>query len=184
MDEIVFGDLKKLGKEIDDGIKKLEKRWESPENILCHRGENAEEAKKILQDFMQPIKEIRKEVIEDMGPRSDYLKDMDRFLNECETACDELKKGVDDIETLYAEYGYVIPGTNGNDNSQEVENTSIHSKYDVNNSILNIEEMKNLTLNSSPSNQSQNVSPISISNNIYGNTPRYIATPVIKSVAS
>ncbi|KAK0169546.1 hypothetical protein PV328_011900, partial [Microctonus aethiopoides] len=47
-----------------------------------------------------------------------------RFLDECETACDELKKGVDDIETLYAEYGYVIPGINGNDNSQEVENAS------------------------------------------------------------
>lgn len=59
MDEIVFGDLKKLAKLIDDGIKKLEKRWESPQNILCHRGENVEEAKMIFHDFIQPVKQIR-----------------------------------------------------------------------------------------------------------------------------
>lgn len=119
-----------------------------------------------------------------MGPRSDYLKDMDRFLDECETACNELKQGVNDIEALFSEYGYVKSEINGNDNNQEVENTGIYTEYDVNNSILNIEEMKNLSLNSSPFNQPHNVSPISISININDNTPRYIATPVIKSVAS
>ncbi|KAK0161222.1 hypothetical protein PV327_009717 [Microctonus hyperodae] len=188
MDEFNFDDWKKQARIIDDGIKKLEKRWESAQNILCHRGENAEEAKKIFNDFIQPVKQIRKEIIEDMGPRSDYLKDMDRFLDECETACDELKQGVDDIEALFSEYGYVKPETYRKDHNQEVENTGIDINYDVNNSILNIEEMKILTLDSSPFNQPNNVSPIpksiNFNCNINGNTPRYIATPVIKSVAS
>lgn len=70
-----------------------------------------------------------------METRRDYLKDMDRFLGECDTACDELQQSVQDIEILFSEYGYIIPDSNNihNHSTDNHENNTNTNKYPINN---------------------------------------------------
>lgn len=63
MEQNLFQKLKSDGRLIDNEIKKLEKTWESPQNILCQRGRHIDEAVTKLNDFIAPVKKIRVNIL-------------------------------------------------------------------------------------------------------------------------
>ncbi|XP_063989547.1 uncharacterized protein LOC135168873 [Diachasmimorpha longicaudata] len=165
--------LRRKGKIVDEGIKRLDKQWETPHIFINKCGEG--EASKQLENFLETIKDIHDEIIEDNQPRDDYIADVDRFSDECASIYEDIKQQVDEIETLLTEFGY-----------GSLEQSKLARETDGNSSILTPDMMESLEITGEcpidmPANEQENIAPNKSTKN---DMPKFIATPVIKSLAS
>ncbi|XP_044017499.1 uncharacterized protein LOC122858588 [Aphidius gifuensis] len=177
----LFAEFIQLGKQIDNGIKKLKKQWESPLAFINVSDKNAQVAShQHLDNLSVMIKSIRNEVIEDNKISTDFVIDEDRFLSECQAIYDEIITQMIDIDILVEEYGYTY------------QNTSYNLSHNEGESSILAPELMDSRLISSPGNCTikieddnddeenyENVSP----NNIV-TQPKFIKTPVIKCAPS
>ncbi|XP_015123207.1 uncharacterized protein LOC107045439 [Diachasma alloeum] len=163
--------LRKKGKIVDEGIKRLDKQWETPHIFISKYGELVEEASKHLENFLESIKDIHDEIIEDNQPRDNYITDVYRFSDECTNIYEDLRQQAYEIEGLLTEFGY-----------EGVGQPNLPQDTDEDSSILNPEMMESLEITDKYSKDEQeNISP---NKSKIINMPKFIATPVIKSLAS
>ncbi|XP_011304998.1 uncharacterized protein Rpp21 isoform X1 [Fopius arisanus] len=170
-------DLRRKGKVLDEGIKRLDRQWETPHIFISKYGELVEEASEHLEHFLDTMKDIHDEIIGDNLPRDNYMMDLLKFSDDCKNIYEDLGEQVYEIEEVLTEFGY-----------ERLAQSNEEKKADDNSSILNPDMMESLEISDgfykdddNIEDEQENVSPNKINETAI---PKFIATPVIKSVAS
>ncbi|XP_076675497.1 uncharacterized protein LOC143372810 isoform X2 [Andrena cerasifolii] len=115
----------RLARDLDDGIDKLNRTWKMPQVLIGCSGECTEETRSQIE-----TRKIEEDLINMKEYESQSSESIDQLLKETEATCESLKEHCDNLETVFAEYGYhyykndTLDLTNGNSNDQSNQHST------------------------------------------------------------
>ncbi|XP_046830559.1 uncharacterized protein LOC124429394 isoform X1 [Vespa crabro] len=113
MSTISFDKFISLGRKVDQGIRELEELWHLPRvfvggyaDLTEQTEEHIEVLKKSIQCTQVKIIDDINKMIQDNVSNQDAINEMNSFLKEAEDVYNTIKEDIDNLETVFEEYGY------------------------------------------------------------------------------
>ena len=129
----------RLARDLDDGIDKLNRTWKMPQLLIGHSGECTEETKSQIEIVRNTIQSTKRKIEEDLINMKKYesqdSESIEKLLEETEATCASLKEQCDNLETVFAEYGYhydkndTLDLTNGNSSEESNQHSTEGQGY-------------------------------------------------------
>ncbi|XP_015174385.1 PREDICTED: uncharacterized protein LOC107065312 [Polistes dominula] len=145
MSTISLDKLIEKARKLDEGIRELEEEWRFPgafvgghENVTEKTEHYVEELMKSLQKTQDDINKMMKDLnISEEDPTND---EVDTFLQEARDVYNTMKTDVDNLETVFQEYGYHYDKDQCSEATATLKLEEIDTKNDSNNSNNKEEE--------------------------------------------
>ncbi|XP_058798367.1 uncharacterized protein LOC131668317 [Phymastichus coffea] len=108
MTETYFGNLRKVGANVDEEITKLQDIWNMPHVLLCNNNEETQNiAKQVVENLKTDLKQLKDDIEES---RKFIISLEEASTQELEEKIEEvttLEKELEEIKVLFVENGYV-----------------------------------------------------------------------------
>ncbi|KAF7387820.1 hypothetical protein HZH66_010587 [Vespula vulgaris] len=134
--------IKSYGRKLDEGIRELEELWHLPRVFVggyADLTEQTEEHIKMLKKSIQCTQDDINKMIQDNNVSNpDVLNEVDSFLKEAQDVYNTIKEDVDNLETVFEEYGYHYDKNIVNESSESKETTTASSDFNGSSDIQEI----------------------------------------------
>lgn len=135
-----FERLSALARKLDKGIKELEDEWQCPRIFVGGCADVSTETEVSIESLKNSIKSTQDGVNELIRAKEISDSDIEVFIKEAQATYDTLKNDVDNLETVFEEYGYQCNTDNVN-NSVEIKETEKTSDTNVSMEDNSIQEI-------------------------------------------
>ncbi|XP_043504308.1 uncharacterized protein LOC122525524 [Polistes fuscatus] len=137
MSTVSFDKLVAIGRKLDEGIRELEEEWRLPSTFIGGYADVTERTKHYIEKLMKSIQgsqdDINKMIEDCKISEADPTNDLeDIFLKEAQDVYNTIKKDVDNLETVFKEFGYHYNKNNDSVATETLELKEIDTKNDSN----------------------------------------------------
>ncbi|XP_014605490.1 PREDICTED: uncharacterized protein LOC106787567 [Polistes canadensis] len=137
MSTVSFDKLIAIGRKLDEGIRELEEEWRLPGTFIGGYADVTEQTKHNIKELVKSIQDSQDDInkmIEDCKiSKADPTNDSeDIFLKETQNVYNVIKKDVDNLETVFKEFGYHYNKNNDSEATETLELKEIDTKNDSN----------------------------------------------------
>lgn len=139
MSTVSFDKLMAIGRKLDEGIRELEEEWRLPSAFIGGYADVTGRTEHYIEELIKSIQgsqdDINKMIEDCKISKADPTNDLeDIFLKEAQDIYNTIKKDVDNLETVFKEFGYHYNKNNDSEATETLELKEIDTKNDSNDS--------------------------------------------------